>query len=318
MNTQPLISVIVPCYNVEKYLNKCVDSILKQTYSNFELILVDDGSLDNTSDICDYYGQVDNRVRVLHKVNGGQSDARNSALDIMQGEYVTFVDSDDWIDEDYLGYLYTLMSKYESDIVVASAYRILDGNLLNSNIKENIVKKVSSLYAVENMLYQKEITAGPCAKLFKSSYFATIRFPIGIVFEDLATTYRLYLKAKTIVYSNRCIYSYLYRSDSTEGCSFSEKKYKSAMFVVKQIETDQSLFYAKRAVKSRTFSLLFRIYLSMPYSDKRKQEVWRVLCSKRFDVMIDRNARVKNRMAAFLSYFGEKIVHLVYKRVKTR
>lgn len=103
---QPLISVIVPCYNVMEYLPKCVESILSQTYKNLEIILVDDGSTDSSGKICDGYAAKDNRIKVIHKKNGGLSDARNVALDVMKGEYVTFIDSDDYVANDYVEFLY--------------------------------------------------------------------------------------------------------------------------------------------------------------------------------------------------------------------
>lgn len=105
---QPLISVIVPCYNVEEYLPKCIESILNQTYRNLEILLVDDGSPDNCGRICDEYAAKDSRIRIIHKKNGGLSDARNAALDVMTGEYVTFIDSDDYVSDDYVEYLYPL------------------------------------------------------------------------------------------------------------------------------------------------------------------------------------------------------------------
>ena len=108
---QPLISVIVPCYNVEEYLPKCIESILNQTYRNLEILLVDDGSPDNCGRICDEYAAKDSRIRIIHKKNGGLSDARNAALDVMTGEYVTFIDSDDYVSDDYVEYLYKIIKE---------------------------------------------------------------------------------------------------------------------------------------------------------------------------------------------------------------
>ena len=110
---QPLISVIVPCYNVEEYLPKCIESILNQTYRNLEILLVDDGSPDNCGRICDEYAAKDSRIRIIHKKNGGLSDARNAALDVMTGEYVTFIDSDDYVSDDYVEYLYKIIKNLE-------------------------------------------------------------------------------------------------------------------------------------------------------------------------------------------------------------
>ena len=114
---QPLISVIVPCYNVEEYLPKCIESILNQTYRNLEILLVDDGSPDNCGRICDEYAAKDSRIRIIHKKNGGLSDARNAALDVMTGEYVTFIDSDDYVSDDYVEYLYKIIKESGVKIV---------------------------------------------------------------------------------------------------------------------------------------------------------------------------------------------------------
>lgn len=319
MNEQPLISVIVPCYNVEKYLNKCVDSILKQTYSNFELLLVDDGSLDKTSDICDYYGQVDNRVKVLHKANGGQSDARNSALDIMQGEYVTFVDSDDWIDEDYLDVLYNMMKKNECDISIASLREVYSSGKIIERYSKKEVNKVFSPYeAIENMFYQEMYDTWPCVKLYSKKVFANIRFPKGLFFEDLSCVYQLLLNATKIVYTSRAIYSYYIRTNSTEGSPFSEKKYYDTLTVYSQIINDDRLFIIRKAVECRMFSFLFRLYLSMPEQDERRNYLWKVLSMIRFNVLFNSKGRKKARVAAFLSYMGPKMMMSIYRRIKGR
>ena len=116
---QPLISIIVPVYKVEKYLKRCVDSILTQTYQNMEVILVDDGSPDNCGAICDRYKETDNRVVVIHKKNGGLSDARNAAIPLAKGEYISFIDSDDWVSSYYVEHLYEAVAKCDADIGIS-------------------------------------------------------------------------------------------------------------------------------------------------------------------------------------------------------
>lgn len=123
---QPLISVIVPCYNVEEYLPKCIESILNQTYRNLEILLVDDGSPDNCGRICDEYAAKDSRIRIIHKKNGGLSDARNAALDVMTGEYVTFIDSDDYVSDDYVEYLYKIIKESGVKLSVSSYQTFVD------------------------------------------------------------------------------------------------------------------------------------------------------------------------------------------------
>ena len=116
--SQPLVSIIVPIYKVEPYLRRCLDSIVNQSYTNLEIILVDDGSPDNCPQICDEYASKDNRIKVIHKKNGGLSDARNAGLDICKGEYISFVDSDDWVDEKYIETLLDLAIKENVDIAI--------------------------------------------------------------------------------------------------------------------------------------------------------------------------------------------------------
>lgn len=317
MNEQPLISVIVPCYNVEKYLNKCVDSILKQTYKNIEVILVDDGSPDKCGEICDFYAKQDDRVVVIHKKNGGLSDARNVALDIAKGEYVTFVDSDDWVDDDYVEYLYKMIEKDNSLVSIACYRCVKNSKEINKKIQKEEINYLPSKSVIEDIFYQRKST-GAHAKMYSKKLFSSIRFPKGIIFEDLAIIYQVLLKVDMVSVSNRYVYSYLLRDDSIQGEFFSEQKYKSTMYVKDLLERDKRLLVLNKSLTSRLFSFMFRLYLSMPTDEVRKKEIWKYLCLKRWDVIIDRNARVKNRLAAFLSYFGDSIVLFVYKKIRIR
>ena len=135
---EDLITVIVPVYKVEKYIRKCIESIINQTYKNIEIILVDDGSPDDCGKICDEYAKKDNRIKAIHKENGGLSDARNKALDLTNGKYVIFVDSDDYIEKNAIEYLYQLMQKYNTDIAIGLVNPIYDGE------KNNILKNKES------------------------------------------------------------------------------------------------------------------------------------------------------------------------------
>ena len=123
---KPSVTLIVPVYNVEKYLNRCIDSILNQTLEDFELILVDDGSKDNSGNICDEYMRKDRRVKVIHKENGGLSDARNSGIEISTGEYLSFIDSDDWVEKEFLETLYNNAIKYQAEIVIVNLHKVFD------------------------------------------------------------------------------------------------------------------------------------------------------------------------------------------------
>ena len=208
----PLISVIVPVYKVEPYLRRCVDSILSQTYTHLEIFLVDDGSPDNCGKICDEYAQKDNRIKVIHKKNGGLSDARNVAIDVAKGEYITFVDSDDFIACDYVETLYNLVEKYQCKVGVAWLRIFHEGCEAGINQPPYIEKVFDRIEGIEKMFYQELFDTAAWGKIYHRSLFKTgIRYPFGLIYEDLPTTYLLFLQADKIAFCNRVIYNYLLR-----------------------------------------------------------------------------------------------------------
>ena len=180
-----MISVLVPVYNVEKYIRECLDSILAQTYSDFELILVDDGSTDDSGRICDEYGMKDDRIRVFHKENGGPSSARNMCLDKAKGEYLCFVDSDDIIRKDYLEKLMGAIKADESDLAVCD---MDEEGLSDEPSKENISTGISK-ETFRNWLYddrtkQYVLLIVPWGKIYAKELFEDIRYPLGKLHED--------------------------------------------------------------------------------------------------------------------------------------
>lgn len=219
-----LISIIVPIYNVEKYIFKCVDSIINQTYKNIEIILVDDGSTDNSGTICDEYEKKDNRIKVIHKKNGGLSDARNVGIDKAKGDYLVFVDSDDWVSDKMIEYLYNNACKYKADIVQGDYIKAYTEYNCIKNIKEEI-NHYNSIGALNN-LYEEECTKSVVVwnKIYKKDLFEEIRFPKGKLHEDEFTTYKLLHKAKNVVDSNIPIYYYRQREGSIMQSEFSEKR----------------------------------------------------------------------------------------------
>lgn len=201
MHNTPLVSVIVPLYNVEKYIGQCVESILKQSYENFEIVLVDDGSTDNSSNIIDRYGDKDTRVKVFHKPNGGISDARNFGLEHTQGEYITFVDSDDFVGVDYLKKLVDLIFRYSADISIVSNMTVGEDGYIKPYVDSNVSGCDNTQDAIKNMCIRKHYGLSPWAKLYKKSLFEGIRYPIGRIHEDLLTTPYIFSRAKKIAYS---------------------------------------------------------------------------------------------------------------------
>lgn len=222
-----LISIIVPIYNVEKYLRRCVDSIAKQTYRNLEILLIDDGSTDSCGKICDEYAAFDKRINVIHKTNGGLSDARNVALDICTGDYIVFIDSDDFVSELYIENLYNSIIFSGADMSSCQFIEFYDGGSApqaKSISKKDILVLNSERY-LEKMLYQNFAETCAWGKIYKRFLFDDIRFPYGKLYEDVPTTYKVILKCmKTAIIPNTDYY-YYQRSESIHNAKFKLKKW---------------------------------------------------------------------------------------------
>lgn len=203
----PCISVIVPIYNVQDYLCTCIDSIRNQTYKNIEIILVDDGSSDNCGTICDNYATKDCRIKVFHKTNGGLSDARNYGIDKANGEYIAFVDSDDWISETMYEHMILNALKNNADIVVCG-HNIIDHNEKKSIIKVEKEKTYDRLNAMKLLLCDDIIFSFAWDKLYKRDLWNGIKYPVGRIYEDTATTYKIFNKAKIISQIPEALYNY--------------------------------------------------------------------------------------------------------------
>ena len=225
-----LISIIVPVYNVEKYLEKCVISIISQTYKNIEIILVDDGATDNSGKICDELKEKDKRIQVIHKKNGGLSDARNAGLKIARGEYIGFVDSDDYIEKDMFETLYKLNKENNADISIVSFYELYGGKIIGvrDSKKLEILDKIE---AMKELLIDTKIQSYAWNKLFKKELFKDIIFPTNKNFEDIATTLLLFEKANKIVLLESPKYYYVRRDDSIIGVK-NYKTYKDYLDVI--------------------------------------------------------------------------------------
>ena len=205
-----LISIIIPVYKVEKYLEKCIESVLKQTYTNLQIILVDDGSPDNCGKICDEYAKKDSRIEVIHKANGGLSDVGISKA---KGRYIGFVDSDDYIKEDMYEILLNLIKKYDADVSICNLYDVIDGNECIRN-KENGIREYSRLDILKEVLLDKNIQSYAWNKLYEKELFDEIKYPIRKKYEDIGTTFYVFEKCNKIVVTSEPEYYYLKRSDS--------------------------------------------------------------------------------------------------------
>lgn len=219
MHDVPKISIIVPVYNVEKYVKKCIDSILNQTFKDFELILVDDGSTDNCGKICDEYSKDDSRVRVVHKENGGLSDSRNTGIELSRGEYLGFVDSDDYIAFDMYETLYNNLTLHNADISVCGIYNCYDGNKY-PECSDKMFMVLDTKQALKEVLIGEKFSVPACNKLYKKSLFDNIKYPVGKLSEDAFVTPTLISNSNKVVVTTEPKYYYVHRKGSITSSHF--------------------------------------------------------------------------------------------------
>lgn len=217
-----LISVIVPVYNIERYIGKCVESLIHQTYKKLEILLIDDGSTDGSGNICDKYMEKDKRIKVIHKPNGGLSDARNRGLDSIQGDGVMFIDGDDYLDINMIQEMVNVWCKTNADLCVSNIFRVDEnGNLTkmhNNKYKNQAV--INNFEAMRLLATEVRISTSACDKLYKVELFREIRFPVGKAHEDQFTMYKIFAKVHSVAFAKRANYYYLYRSGSITNCGF--------------------------------------------------------------------------------------------------
>ena len=219
---KPLISIIVPVYNAGKYLENCLSSIQQQTYENLEVILVDDGSTDDSNEICKKYELTDSRFKLHTQENGGRSAARNAGLSLISGELIGFVDSDDWIDKDMFEVMQTALVENQADIVQCSYYYHKGVEVQDMSLREK-EWHLDRVQALELLFRDKEIKNFLCNKLFKKELFAGISFAIGKNFEDVAVVYQLFDKSQKVVCLPIAKYHYLVSTTSISHAAFSVK-----------------------------------------------------------------------------------------------
>jgi glycosyltransferase involved in cell wall biosynthesis len=219
----PAISIIVPVYNVELYIKKCLESILIQTFNDFEVVIVNDGSTDNSGSICDEFAKKDMRVMVIHKENGGLSSARNAGLEMANGEFLGFVDGDDYIDKNMYQKLYQLCKETNSDISICQFAKEIDGKQTDE-VDEKFIKEMDNLEAMRQLFKGNFYRFSVCNKLFKKTCFNNILFPEGRIHEDLSTTYKLFTNSNKSVYTEYQGYAYVKRENSILTAKFNEKR----------------------------------------------------------------------------------------------
>lgn len=311
------VSIIIPVYNVEKYLQRCIESVLQQTYKDIEVVLVDDGSTDNSGNNCDLWSEKDKRIKVIHKVNGGLSSARNAGCRVATGDYILFLDSDDYLSSDCVSKLIKMCEITGSDIAIIQMMYIAEET--NDEIglnQDEYIRVLSVEQAIEASLYQRIFSCCAPAKLYKKTIIDGIEFPVDKVSEDLATCHLFFDKAKKISYTNAIGYYYRQHNNSIMHV-FNPKRMDALEWALK-IEEFCNVKYPDilLAAKCRTFNVAVHLLLDLPKDGEVHErfygKLWREIQRTRCQVVLSKKVRFREKAAAILSLGGDKILKIVW------
>lgn len=322
MNHEPLISVIVPVYNVERYLDQCLESIVGQSYRHLEILVVDDGSTDGSGEMCDRWVERDERIRVIHQPNGGLSAARNTALDVMTGDMVIMVDSDDVLHPEAATTLLHAIESNNADIVVGDYITVIGDEQPQWPETQNNGSKYRSFTQCEALLavfYQSGLTHSAWARIYRARLFDDIRYPVGRLYEDLAIIYPLLKKCEIIGKIDACVYGYRQRENSILE-HFSPRR-ADVLTICEELEnltrsTDDQYY---KAVQSRLLSAYFNILL-LSHHDRHsnhkdlQDRCWSGIKRLRLGCLTDSNVRLKNKLGILASLVGRNFLCSVIGR----
>lgn len=315
---KPLISIIIPVYNVENYLDQCIHSVVNQTYRNLEIILVDDGSTDYSGQICDVWAEKDRRIRVIHKQNGGLSDARNVGLDAANGKYIAAIDSDDTVSTEITEHLWEIVEKNDSEIAICDLVHCYPGKppVFQSGTKERIFSVEDALC---ELMYQKSFLYAFWGKIYKKSLLDDIRFPVGKLFEDVAIMYKIFSKANHIVYSDAKLYGYLHRDNSITTKAFTKRDCDILQICQEQVDFAQD--YSPKVYNAAlAYQVVgaFRIYLNAPTDADFEDELKtckKIIQSNGVKVLLNKNVRNKTKGAILLYFCNPGLMRIIYKKI---
>ena len=311
-----LISIIIPVYNVKQYIERCLDSVLHQTYRMIEVILVDDRSTDGSADICSRYAQSDNRIRLIsHQVNGGPSKARNVGMELARGRFITFIDADDFVSEKYIADLYSVMIHSDADVAMCGYKRIInESDICQENIEIEKTTVFSGIQALEAMLYRKQISSYVWGKLYKTDILKNSKFPEGKIFEDLRILSDIFPNAGYVAYNSVTDYFYFQRNGS-----LIHQEYHDSMFdqVVASQEILQAIEHVYPQIINAAISKVFissvDVYRKIPaYScyEVEKKILQKNIKNYRKRVLMDKKNKRIVRMIALVACFSIRVLRL--------
>lgn len=329
MEKKSLVSIIIPVYNVEKFVKESVLSAITQTYQNLEIVVVNDGSTDNSSKICHELEKKDNRVKVYDKENGGVSSARNFGVEHAKGEYLMFLDGDDRLTANAVEGLLEVLQREDADICIGKGITISEKDTMKPkpSSKNSFIKVLTPEEAIENALYEADFSFSCNIKIYKKNVFKNISFPNGRTFEDLATIYKVFLNCKKIVYTKFNMYYYILRSGSIVS-SLNPLKNIDFFVAAQEVQGFIEANYPNilKAANYKVFSAALELFVKYPPSEKQlssqnkkdKKNIWNIIKKYRTEILINKKSRTKYRILAFVSYFGQTTLSLFYKSFAKR
>lgn len=319
-----LVSIVVPVYNVEKYLPRCIDSLLNQTYNIIEIVIIDDGSTDNCPNICDEFDKRYSCVKVIHKTNGGLADARNIGIEHANGRFITFVDSDDFVSKYYIENLYSALIMGNADLSISMFENLPEDKEIKSKtsgMKKKELYICSSEKCLELLLYQEGIETSAPGKLYKREIIEKLRFPKGRLYEDIMFSTTAISCANKIAIIPNIDYYYFQRRGSIQYQKFTLKKLDCIEFS-KELNKFVKDNYPnlKGAADCRYFGALCNIVLQIPKNEfvSERKQLWFEIKEYRKIVIKDSKVRKKTKYAAILSYLGYDLMLFVYQRTQIR
>ena len=310
---QVKVSIVIPVYNVAPYLRKCVASVQEQTLREIEIILVDDGSTDGSGAICDELAKQDERIRVIHKPNGGLSDARNTGTADARGEYISYVDSDDWVAPQLVGTLLREAEQSNADVTVCDLITTADENQMFP-VEHGAAVQFTGSEAMARMLYQTAFDTSACGKLYRAGLMCRFLFPLGKLYEDLFTVYKVLYAAEKVVYIPQKLYAYRQNPQSIMNQRFTLRMFdelEAVDEIVKFVQTNCPQYLsAACARKFSSYCQVLRWMKSAGDGDEtirqNREMIWAFIKGYRLTMLLDRSARRKNRLAAACTFLGQK------------
>lgn len=319
------VSVIIPVYNVEKYLDKCIESLITQKFKDeYEIILIDDGSTDNSGEICDTYGALYKKVKVYHTKNKGVSEARNLGIKKAEGKYITFVDPDDYVGENYINTLYTSIVENEDvQISVLKFKRVKEDYVLKEGKKEKKIEIIGKLECLKRIFARHGMGVSPCGKMYEKNLFLDIKFPQGKFYEDLLTIPYIIEKSKKVAVSNNIEYYYLIRPGSTTETTISKKEssYFSGLENIGSYFSNRYPMLIKaiqvRYVKD-SINYLNRLIIDPKNRDSEIEKVKQYISEKSIGLFQNKESNIKLNMQVLVLKMNTKVYKFIIKKILSR